>query len=255
MTSKTWIVFAVIVVALFGALWYTSMRDNIDVSDVNGNSVLKAQEASGGIADHVYGNKDAKVVIIEYGDYQCPGCGSAYSPLKTLYEKYDDKVAFVFRNYPLVTLHPNAKAASAAAETAGLMGKYWQMHDILYENQNSWSSVSADKRAEIFETYAAQIGLDKAKFRETLSKNSDKIAQKISFDQALGTKYDVSSTPTIFIDGKLVNQVVLDGKVVPEGTKNANPIWGNVDLLDKHVLQPAFEKAGVEVTSEKTTKK
>lgn len=250
MTTKTWIIFVVIVVAIFGGLWYVSAGDKIDVSDVKVNNVLAATEASGGIADHAYGNKQAKVIIVEYGDYQCPGCASAYTPLKTLYEKYSEDMAFVFRNYPLVTIHPNAKAAAAAAETAGLMGKYWEMHGLLYSNQSSWVNASTTERTEVFEQFADQIGLDKAKFKKTLAEKNNQINQKISYDQALGAKQKVSSTPTIFVNGKLVNQYILDGKIVSEGTAGAGPIWGDVDMLDKHVLQPAFEKAGVEVSTD-----
>jgi protein-disulfide isomerase len=255
-TAKTWIIFVVIVAALFGGLWYASARDKIDVSDVKANSVLAATEASGGIEDHTYGNKKAKVIILEYGDYQCPGCASAYEPLKTVYEKYQDDVAFVFRNYPLVTIHPNAKAAAAAAEAAGLMGKYWEMHDILYQSQNSWSNASASERTGIFETYAQQIGLDRAKFKETLEKKNDQIAKKISYDQALGAKQNVSGTPTIFVNGKLVNQKVKDGKLVPDGTNGAAEVWSDAELFDKFILQPAFKEAGVDTSAEaKDTKK
>ena len=137
MTGKTWIIFVAVVVVLFGGLIIWSQKDKLDVAKVNTSKIQPATVQSGNIADHVFGNKNAKVVLIEYGDYQCPGCGSVYPTVKTVTEKYKDNLAFVFRNFPLTNIHPNARAAAAAAETAGLMGKYWEMHDILYENQSS----------------------------------------------------------------------------------------------------------------------
>ena len=135
MTKKTWIIFAVICIGIIGGLVYMSNGNKIDVSDVDEWSIQAASAKSGDIADQVYGNKDAKVVIIEYGDYQCPGCASAQSALKTVSEKYKDTVAFVFRNFPLYSIHPNAFAAASFAEAAGLQGKYWEMHDKLYTTQ------------------------------------------------------------------------------------------------------------------------
>lgn len=169
MTTNSWIIFGAIVAVLFGTLVYQGMANKINVDDVDETVALAAEERSGNIADHTLGNKEAKVTIIEYGDYQCPGCKSAYEPLKTVTEKYEDDVLFVFRNFPLTNIHPNARAASAAAETAGLMGKYWEMHDLLYQNQDSWGSASASERMTIFVSYAAQIGLDNAEFENKLS--------------------------------------------------------------------------------------
>ena len=107
-----------IVLALFGGLIYLSTKDKIDVSNVDAYKVLAGSEQSGNIADHAYGSKANKLVLIEYGDYQCPGCGSAYEPIKEITEKYKGKLTFVFRNYPLTSIHPNAKASAAAAEAA-----------------------------------------------------------------------------------------------------------------------------------------
>lgn len=257
MTTKTWIIFAVVVVALFGGLIYLSTKNSIDVSDVNVTSVLGADERSGNIADHTLGNTKSKVVLIEYGDYQCPGCGSAYEPLKTVSEKYKDHMVFVFRNYPLVSMHPNARAAAAAAEAAGLMGKYWQMHDLLYANQSTWENAGTNERNTIFEGFASQIGLDQAKFASTLRDQSDVINKKISFDQALGTKVGVTGTPAIYLNGKAVDQYVLDGKIVPANTQGAAAAWSDAETLEKFVLLPAFKEAGIDVSSVngETTKK
>lgn len=249
MTTKTWIIFAAVVVALFGGLIYLSTKNSIDVSDVNASAVLGADERSGNIADHTLGNPKSKVVLIEYGDYQCPGCSTAYEPLKTVSEKYKDHMVFIFRNYPLVSMHPNARAAAAAAEAAGLMGKYWEMHDLLYANQSAWQNANTNERNTTFEGFARQIGLDQAKFASTLRDQTEAINKKISFDQAVGAKVGVTGTPAIYLNGKVVDQYVLDGKIVPSGTSGANAVWGDAEMLDKYILQPAFKEAGIDVSS------
>lgn len=254
MTTKTWIIFAVVVVALFGGLIYLSTKDSIDVSSVNEASVLPADERSGNIADHTFGNDKSKVVLIEYGDYQCPGCASAYEPLKAVSEKYKDHMVFVFRNFPLVTAHPNARAAAAAAETAGLMGKYWEMHNLLFANQDAWKNTDTNERNAVFEGFAGQIGLDVKQFAATLREKSDVINQKISFDQALGSKVGVTGTPSIYLNGKVVDQYVLDGKIVPANTDGAAAVWSDAEMLDKFVLQPAFKEAGIDISADATKK-
>ena len=230
MTQKSWIIFGAVVVILFGGLIYLSSKNSIDVSKINTNSVLGATKDSGNTADHVFGKRDSKVLLIEYGDYQCPGCGGAYPQLKTVSEKYKDKIAFVFRNYPLTSLHPNARAAAAAAEAAGQLGKYWEMHNILYENQSSWENASGTDRTDIFADYAKQVGLNEQDFRNALTKQNKRINQKINFDMALGKKDGVTGTPT----------VLLDGKKLTDGQTN-DLINGKTSGLDK-LVQAALKK-------------
>lgn len=199
MSKKAWIVFVVIVVILLGGLIVLSNQNKVDVSKVNANSILKGTTQSGSIGDHVLGKADSKVILVEYGDYQCPYCGESYPGIKAVATKYAGQIAFVFRNFPLTTLHPNALAAAAAAEAAGLQGKYWEMHDMLYENQNDWSSASGDQRAGIFLGYAKSIGINGDTFTADLAKAS--INDKITFDQALGKQLGVNATPTLYLDG------------------------------------------------------
>lgn len=224
MSKKAWIVFVVVVIALIGGLVYLSSRNKIDVSNVNEATIQPATAESGNIADHVFGNASSKVKLVEYGDFQCPGCGGAYPQLKTLSTKYQDQIAFVFRNFPLTTIHPNARAAAAAAEAAGLQGKYWEMHNQLYETQSTWESASADERTSIFLSYATQLGLNTDTFTKDLAGNA--INQKISFDQALGKKANVNSTPTLFLDGQIVSDKIIE-----------NTIQGNGSLLDAAIVK------------------
>ncbi len=96
-----------------------------------------ATNDNGNIADHEFGGADAKVTIIEYGDYQCPACGTAAPVMREVSHQYKDKgVSMIFRNFPLTTIHPNALAAASAAEAAGLQNKFWEMHDKLYATQS-----------------------------------------------------------------------------------------------------------------------
>lgn len=243
-----WIIFVAVVIVLFGGLIYFASRDAVDVSNINDKAIVNGSEKSGGIAEHVLGKKDSSVVLIEYGDYQCPGCGSAHEPIKAVTEKYKDKMAFAFRNFPLTTIHPNARAAAAAAETAGVMGKYWEMHDMLYENQSQWQSANATDRTNIFATYAETVGLNKDTFIKNLTEKSSQVNQKISFDQALGKKANVTGTPTFYLNGKIVDQQVKDGKLVPAGTEGAEPVWSDQEAFENLILKPAFKDAGVDTS-------
>jgi protein-disulfide isomerase len=218
MSSKTWIIFVAICVIVFGGLVFYSGRDRIDVSKVETNAFQSPTTSSGNIGDHVFGNKDAKVVLVEYGDFQCPGCGSAYPIVKSLSEKYKDQMAFVFRNFPLTSIHPNARAAAAAVETAGKMDKYWQMHDLMYESQDAWSDASGNDRVNLFAGYAQQIGLNKSTFTSTLDDQSTSINKKINFDIALGRKLNISGTPTFYLDGKRLDAAAYNGQEAFEKT-------------------------------------
>lgn len=210
MGTKGWIIFSVIVIAVMGGLVVLSGKDKIDVSKINENSIIDASEANGNIADHVFGNAKSKVILVEYGDFQCPACGGAHPNIKRLSEEYKNTLAFVFRNFPLTTIHPNARAAAGAVEAAGLQGKYWEMHDALYEDQDSWSSSDADTRTEYFISQARAIGVkDIEKFKTDLS--SIEVNKKISFDQALAKKIGASATPTLVLNGeKLSDEITND---------------------------------------------
>ena len=118
MTRSRWIIFALICIFTIGGLILLSKKDQVNVDNMDASKAMS--ETTTAIGDQVYGDKSSKVVLIEYGDFQCPGCGGAFPQLKTIKETYKDKIAFIFRNFPLTTIHPNALAASTAAEAAGL---------------------------------------------------------------------------------------------------------------------------------------
>ncbi len=200
MSNKAWIIFASVCVLVLGTLVVLSNNKKVDVNSVESNTVLAGSEASGMIGDNVYGNADSAAILVEYGDFQCPGCASIHPTIKTVSEKYKDQLAFVFRNFPITQIHPNALVAAAAAESAGKQGKYWEMHNALYENQKSWESASIKDRVNIFTNYASTLGLDAETFKTDVA--SEAVSQKISFDIALAKKIGVSSTPTFYLDGE-----------------------------------------------------
>lgn len=147
--------------------------------------------------DYTAGSKDAKVTLVEYGDYECPHCGRAYSIVKKVQKAMGDKLRFVFRNFPLTQVHPNALHAAEAAEIAGRQGKYWEMHDALFENQNALDD-------ESLIGYADRMGLDVEKFTEDLE--NDTFEEKVREDFMGGAESGVNGTPTFFINGARFNQ-------------------------------------------------
>lgn len=250
MTSKGWIIFISIIVLAIGGAIYVSRQDKTNLAaNVDINAVQPASAQSGNIADHTSGT-GAKVTLIEYGDYQCPGCDSAAPIMKQLTEKYKDKLTFVFRN-KLIPGHQNSRAAASFAEAAGLQGKYWEMHDALYSNQNTWINLAAgDERTNYFASLIKQIGGDPDKAKSVIE--SEEIAKKISFDEALAGKHGVTGTPSFFLNGKDVGSLyALDGALVDKGATNssgtnAQLVWSSADDFDKLVLQPAFKEAGLQ---------
>ncbi|HEX3082642.1 MAG TPA: thioredoxin domain-containing protein [Candidatus Saccharimonadia bacterium] len=137
------------------------------------------------------------VTMVEFGDYQCPACGAAYPNVKQLLADYNGKVTFYFRNFPLTNLHPNAMASAQAAEAAGDQGKYWQMHDMLYENQKDWSTVTDP--TSTFVNYAQSLGLDTTKFRNAII--NKEFQSVIDQDIADGTALNIQGTPTFYFNG------------------------------------------------------
>lgn len=210
MTRTRWIIFAIITVLALGGLVLFSKKDKVDVSTMDPAKMIMTENG-----DHIYGNKNAKVVLYEYGDLQCPGCGGAFPNIKSIKEDYKDKIAFVFRNFPLTTIHPNALAAATAAEAAAQQGKFWEMHDKLYENQDSWSGSSASARTDVFIQYASAIGLNTDKFKTDMS--SKTVSDKIARDRALANKLGVNSTPTFYVDTEKVGSDIITDVVQQKG--------------------------------------
>ena len=142
--------------------------------------------------DHIQGPAGAPITLVEYGDYECPYCGEAYPIVKDLQKELGDRIRFVFRNFPLTTAHPHAQNAAEAAETAAMQGRFWEMHDLLYENQEK-----LDEAALI--GYASKLGLDVSRFKIELSGHAH--AARVREDFMSGVRSSVNGTPTFFING------------------------------------------------------
>lgn len=153
--------------------------------------------------NYYLGPKDAKVVLVAFGDFQCPACKAAEPALLQVRSEYRDKIKIVFKHFPLPS-HTNAMSASKAAEAAGAQGKFWEYHDKLYETQDSWSA--STNLLKLFEGYAKELGLDTAKFAQEL--NSDKFNETINKDKSDGLDVDVSATPTFFLNGEKLVGVI-----------------------------------------------
>lgn len=145
-----------------------------------------------GIADQKEGNEQAAIKIVEYGDYQCPHCGRAYPIIKEIQSTFGDQILFVFRNFPLQESHRYATIAAQAAEAAGKQGKFWEMHDAIFENQQQLSEEYLDSLAE-------KLGLDMDQFEQDL--NSEEISDKVEDDFESGVRSGVNGTPSFFVNG------------------------------------------------------
>jgi protein-disulfide isomerase len=149
---------------------------------------------------HAHGPVNAPVVIEEFGDFQCPPCAMLHPVLKTMEKEFGSGVRIIFREFPLVPTHQHALAAARAAEAAGLQGKFWQMHELIYTNQNSWKD-AFDVRP-IFEEYATRIGLNLDRYRQDLT--SETVQYRIFLDGKRARSLGVKGTPTVFMNGREV---------------------------------------------------
>jgi protein-disulfide isomerase len=143
--------------------------------------------------DHIQGDPKAPVTLVEYGDYQCPSCGQAYPIVKRLQKHFGKRLAFVFRNFPLSQIHQYAEPAAETAEYAGIHHKFWEMHDLLYENQGSLDD-------GLFLELSQQLNLDIDKLTQALE--SKQFEPRVKADFSGGVRSGVNGTPTFFINGQ-----------------------------------------------------
>jgi protein-disulfide isomerase len=146
-----------------------------------------------GARDHALGTADAPVTLVEYGDFECPFCGAAYPELKRVLQKLGPKVRFVFRHFPLGEQHPHAQHAAEIAEVAAAQGKFWEMHDLLYQRQAALAD--GDLVA-----YARELGLDADRAQRELAAHLH--AARVRDDFSSGVRSGVSGTPRFFINGR-----------------------------------------------------
>jgi protein-disulfide isomerase len=150
---------------------------------------------------HIRGPQNAQLTLVEFGDYECPSCGFWHPFVKEILARYPDKLRLDFHHYPLVGVHPNAMAAALAAEAAGEQGKYWEMHDALYEHQREWGESPNPK--PIFLNLASRIGLDLNRFEQSLA--SPALQSRILQDVSKAQDLHVEATPTFFLNGEQIH--------------------------------------------------
>lgn len=218
MSKQFWAILLVIVAVFIGVVAFSGKKDGSTSNNSNPTS-------------HVEGSNSTGVKLVEYGDYQCPVCALYYSAVKQVAATYNDKIEFQFRNLPLTSLHPNAFAAARAAEAAGDQGKYWEMHDALYQNQSSWSQSSTP--STLFDGYAKSIGLNVTQFKKDFvsSKTNDAInADLAAFDKT----GDEKATPTFYLNGKKLNLAdLVDSNNEPSVAKFTKVIDGAIAAQSK----------------------
>ncbi len=180
-------------------------KDEVEKTSYDEKTIIKATSDNGNIGDHIRGKTDSKVVVIEYADMACPGCAAMMPHMSNIYKEYGDKVAFVFRHYPLAG-HQNARSAAAAVESAGLQGYFWEMLEAMFTNRADWlygtDTALTNAYVNIFKKVAPQG--DEAKFRNSL--DDENIKKKITFDYSIGhNQSKVDATPSVYINGEAID--------------------------------------------------
>lgn len=218
--ATIWFIVGFIVVVTAGAIIagaYSSGTASPSNSNTASSTFVATTAPAITSADWTEGNPNAKVSLVEYGDFECPACGE-YAPIvEQLVQNYSSTVQFVFRNFPLYTVHPFAGISAQVAEAAGLEGgtaKYWAMNDLLYTKQSEWSVNSAltpqQVLSQYLDGYAQSIGLDVNTFNNDI--NATSVIQKIQTDVNGGTAAQIDHTPTFFINLKQIpNPTSLSG--------------------------------------------
>ena len=154
---------------------------------------------------HVRGPANAAVTLEEYGDFQCPPCGGLEAPLQQIERDYASSLRVIFRNFPF-TIHEHAHEAAYAAEAAGLQGRFWEMHDLLYREQAVWAKTKDVQR--LFDSYAGMIGLNLERFKKDAG--GEQVKAKVESDRKRGEELGVKNTPTIFINNQSVPPISLN---------------------------------------------
>lgn len=184
--TNPWLIIGVITVALFAGAFYLAGQ----AGEANNEGIE--------LIDNVKGNPDAAVVLTEYSDFQCPACRQAFPFISELVEQYKDDLRFEYKHFPIERIHPYALPAAMAAEAAGQQGKFFEFHDLLFENQDEWSRSPAP--AAFFVQYAEELELDMDQFRR--HSNASDLRDKVRAEFAQGQEVGVTGTPGFFLNGE-----------------------------------------------------
>ena len=194
MEKSTLVIVAVsFIVLLGGALLYSNTK-----GESNDEVIV--------LAEKVKGNAEAAVTLAEYSDFQCPACASFTPVLKTIMDEYGDRLRFEYYHFPLISIHPSAELAARASEAAGVQGKFWEMHDLLFERQTSWSQNINPKSQ--FATFAQELDLDVDAFNRHL--NAKTIREVVQDEMREGRTLKINSTPTFYLNGEKMEITTFD---------------------------------------------
>lgn len=173
----------------------------------------------------------AKVVVVEFSDFQCPACRASAPLVDQLANQYPDTVAFAYRYFPLESIHPNSFAAAVAAQAASVQGAFWPMHDKLFSSQSEWEGISdQNELAQTFIGYATSLGLDEAAFTQTLSDPST--AQAVNQDITMANQLKINATPTFFVNGVPVNAGELQQTIEQMLAESSNTVQVNDQTIE-----------------------
>jgi len=204
------VIIGVVLVGVTAAVLLMSRNSASNGTPAQNASATPAQRVPaqpGASNPYARGTDTARVTLEEFSDFQCPACGTLEPGLRKVVKDYGERVKLVFRNYPL-PMHRYAFFAARAAEAAGQQGKFWEMHDALYDNQKEWSE-SMEPRVQ-FDSYAARIGLDVEKFKADMERQD--LVERIKADVLRGNSLNVRGTPTVYLNGR----ELMPGKLVTE---------------------------------------
>ena len=203
MKRLPFIIILIVLAAAVGGAWYLKRSATPSVpaqtlASASPQANAPTSSEPGAEPPHTLGPANAPAKLEEFGDFECPPCGLLHPTLQTMEREFGDRLRITFREFPLVPTHQHALAAATAAEAAGLQGKFWEMHDMLDENQKAWHE-AFDVRP-IFEGYAKRIGLDIERYKQDLT--SQIVEQRITQDGLRAHSLGVKGTPTVFLNGR-----------------------------------------------------
>jgi protein-disulfide isomerase len=184
--KNPWLIFGGIIALLFVGAFYIAST----AGEANNEGIEEMT--------HVKGNPDAEVVLVEYSDFQCPACQAIYPIVSELMAEFGDSIRFEYKHFPIERSHPYAVQAATAAEAAGQQGKFYEFHDLLFDNQQAWGQ--SPTPTAFFQQYAEELGLDVDTFKRHA--NASVLRDKVRGQQQEGLAAGVTGTPTVFLNGE-----------------------------------------------------
>lgn len=181
---------------LGGSVWILT---KINVAPPESQELAAVDSVSS--SDWINGNAESKIILIEYSDFQCPACGAYYPLVEKLLQERGENFQFVYRHFPL-SQHASAKNAAYAAEAAGSQGEFWEMHNLIFKQQQEWSNISVMGAIKMFLNYAVSLNLNIEQFEK--DRKSQEVKEKVEKDYKSGIRAGVNATPTFFLNGKKI---------------------------------------------------